>query len=507
MAKEPVKIKDITYYYKCIDTEPLQDDLLIIADSESAGMQTEKNIKKNLPGVRNVYIATDNADAGFFSRLFRRGIQTVKKNGNEYYHALAICRFLYTDTLISSYYVKRAGQTVCLDYGKCDDLTDPDQLAKLSVLSIAADCRSIDAMAVNDSAETDKNNVLIMIDDVGYPFYWDDIRNRILTGAFDGKNVYLFVTAGFRRTHLDSLEEIKDKVHLIIKRSGWKINAAYKEEYENYRVLSKSRGDEDIKISDSLTKLFTNEAHRIYGNRKFDLILNFCKSSIYMDTLTLTMAPDELVLFSERSHSRERRVKLQQSILGRENVALEYVYNNRTEVEEYEGVRSSCYSYIPLLGKPSYASLVSGLKDGQDILICSEEANDLPGVRSMNVVEFFPENQYSYLILDNSLDASAWLALIEKIKEQEPKLHIYDFFGIFKDSASLRPWATRKATFNALKSRYVRCCWYEGSSEEIALEAKAAGLPVSGIDDNGRMTDGVDVKSKGNKGNKYEFII
>ena len=499
MARELTYVeKNIDDYYRYINERSVGYSALMVFRDEgfSPKEATDKLRAVQKAGLKVAVAGFPEKSRGFKLRLMR-SVNFIEKDSGDMLKSLAEARYIYFEELPDMCYVKRPEQYLCLDAPKEMHGTFRAKMEYSSVSSALADSFDFSTFCAHirgeDSPEVkeSKPSILIFLKEEGYTICRDALLTFLTSDMASKFSIDVIAPSSFYSNHRSELLAANNRLSFLVRRSKWNLDEKAEDDLYEFKC---QLGTQDLDLShvsvsktEGVVSYYYKEIWKMFGSKRYDMIIDIGKGIQYWDTIALMLQPSRYFILSDKSKLREERLNNLKRLFSPEKTNIEIVYSNAAELNELSRgyFDNSLLSYCP-----SVHGLGSGLEEGQLLgkrsLICDVVQSEFPGVLSITAVPYFEDKKYSYIVVDNLLSKRKWMKILDNLLTEDPNVHIYDFFNVLRNS-KYDVFSTNKLALPELTSRYIRCYWYEGSSEGIAYEANAKGVPVMTIDSDGAV--------------------
>ncbi|MGN0521727.1 MAG: hypothetical protein ACI4IQ_03720 [Eubacterium sp.] len=473
------------------------DTLLILSKSRKASLERVKKIVSALKGKGiTIYVRE------YFEKDFEKisYVTAVTKDSDEYYNALATSQYIYIDTFLYADFIKKPGQilinhitakpsnvknriNICSAKSKSDYFIDK----KTQDQSITFEDflgRLCEKNLPSKQAKSDKKKLLFILNlEYFNSLYctfenitqWLDYEKYDVTMLFDWKYVEQY---GERIGRLDDrITILAKKRRILCDEETSKRLAFLKNEYNFIRKPKKINAflPED---------LFLNEQKRLFGDVKYDFIINMKYDVFYWRWLMESMNGRLIsVDMNDYTGVKTPYKKGKAFYMGRNDAILFMSKDAIDSAVDFKkrifAKKSSLLPYIPIKSRESLPIEKSTNINGRDLLIIN--CNHPVGLDSLSVIliDRFESNSIPYTVIDNRMTDEQAVSFINSVVEKENELFVFDFYNVLSKNSvqSIRSnesihYYTIRQPYYYLLNRLGACYLYGSGDPGVYYEAR-----------------------------------
>lgn len=484
-------------YYRYLNDETVKDSILLVFEEETVSYKEVKNKIRSLKKT-GLKIYVSGSSAGKLHKLLpsNRNISFIEKESDGFLVQLASAKYICFFEMPDFFFVRRPEQHICLDISPDALKTKKKKTSYISLQNTIVDflsfdniCAFISNQSYKKKEDESKKRVLFLLRESLYHVYKDNLFSFFRSDVASEYDISIQAPFPFIFEYASELNSCNSNIRWITRRYSWNLDSKTKREYRNFKFeISSLKAADDLPAAsktEGFSSFLFKETWRVFGNQHYDIIIDCGEGQTYWDILAFVLAPEKyMILSDEKKYRRARLINLNR-MFNDGKTEIEQVVENRqkrnSEASNY--IKSFLSSYAP--GADKLTTPVSrGVMDGKNVLVYNQIPGGFPGVTKMDVVPFFEQDQFSYIVIDNSLPKMTWERILERTISQNHNIHIYDLFNVLIDSR-FQAFSSSKQVLNALRKRYSTCYWYEKSSETIAMDALKSDLDVIVLDDKG----------------------
>lgn len=469
-----------------------KNTLLILSKSYDKSLEKVKKIVKALKNKGfTVYVRE------FFKDDFKdvSYVKAVENNSEEYFFALAASQYIYTDTFLNIDFIKRKGQVlindikakptdikkrinICSADNKSDYIIGKKNYDRIITFSSFLK-RLANKNLLSKKKRTDKKKLLFFVNLKYFNPLYCVFENISQWLDYDKYDVTMVFSSNYLDEYGERINSLDSRINILAKRKTILCN-----EEENKRLAFLKNEyyyvDKPEKIKSFFSKaLFKNEQKRIFGDIKYDYIINMKFDIFYYNWLIRSMKGKK-IYFDINIYSKEKTPYLsgKAEYIGKNHKIVYLTKNSMDKAIKFDkkifAKKAELMPYVPVKSKNSAYDAKEVEIDGLHYLMV--KSKKMKGFDSLEVttVPVFENNSIPYTVIDNTMTNEQALEFVTDISNKYNEIFVFDFYDILTDSSDFSKnihYYNDKDIYISLLSRlggFIVC----GNDKGIIYEAK-----------------------------------
>ena len=410
----------------------------------------------------------------------RLGVRYLRERDERFYEVLAKAKYIYFDEQLDDFFIKKRSQILYLFNSQKDShMEQYDNMllkADMSEQNVLKDTLRFTKMirgGFKPESAQKKKRTLILVNKAYVPRIESFLQYLFDVIDYSKNELVLFVENMDSEGDPDRFDFVDPRVIIVSKNGKMHWTRKRREINEHYQRIANGLEDEgDVLTEDEklgARKMYSFEKDRVFGNRGFDTVINFGFATNYWLSLIYSIPCKSLyMLVDQAKPQKNERIK---AMLG--DVDTKETYFTLANIKsklKYVDVDVVYTAFIPNIHKKHILQCKEAELDGEKVFITNFSPGYFTGTYVLNAMPCFGEGEFSYLIVDNSLEKNQWSDFINRLDIE--KLHIYDLFNVLKGNYIKYPVFNSQPLLYSFIDRYGSCVYCTASNLSIVDEAR-----------------------------------
>lgn len=422
-------------------------------------------------------------------------VEAVGKNSEEFYYALATSKYIYADTFFYPNFIKRKGQifinnvnakpndiknriNICSADNKADYLiAKNNQKRKITFEKFLSDLAN--RKLVNQVRKTNKKKLLFFVNLKCFDNLFCTFEN--VTQWLDLKkyDVTMIFAKSFIDEYGERINSIDSRIRILSHSGSPLCNEEEKKRLaflrDEFYYIKKPR-----KIKSFIPKkIFENEIKRLFGDVRFDYIINMKFDAFYWKNL-INMMPGKKYYFDLFEYTDENAVRSAgRAISAGKNDKIVYLtkdkMNNAIRFnKKIFSKKSELMPYVPVKSPSERNEAVKTEINGKSYFIVNRHKMKFLDSYSILTVPFFENGSIPYTVLQGGMSGKDAHEFVADLSDKEKELFVFDFYGVLNKDESFADhvhYYRSRDVYNSLLPHLGDCC-LKSEDKGICYEAK-----------------------------------